>query len=81
MVSRVLMQARTNVTPQISELVVATVSKAHDVAKVTAEVGALVNYVEHIFLMRAAMRQRKQWEDDRQAKVTEAIAKAMRLGR
>ena len=78
MVRPVLMQAKTDVTPQITEVVVATVSKAHDVAAVAAEVGALVKYVEHTFLMREAMRQRKQWEDDRQAKVTEAIAKAMK---
>ena len=72
------MQARTDVTPQITEVVVATVSKAHDVAAVAHEVSALVKYVEHIYLMREVMRQRKQWEDDRQAKVTEAIAKAMK---
>ena len=73
-----LMQARPDVGPQITEVVVATISKVHDAAAVAAEVDALVKYVEHTFLMREVMKERKQWEDDRQAKVTEAIARAMK---
>lgn len=72
------MQARPDVTPQITEVVVGTVNKAHDGVAMAAEVVALVKYVEHTFLVREAMRQRKQWEDDRQGKVTEAIGRAMK---
>ena len=78
-VDLMLMQARPDVGPHITEVVVATVSKVHDVAAVAAKVGALVKYVEHIYLMREVMKQRKQWEDDRQAKVNEAVARAMKV--
>lgn len=73
------MQARADVGPQITEVVVAIVSKIHDVADVAAEIGALVKYVEHTFLMREVKRQRKQWEEDRQAKVNAAIGIAMKV--
>ena len=75
----ILMQARPDVGPQITELVVATLNKVHDRAVVAAEVGHLVKYVEHSFIMREVMKQRKQWEDDRQSKVNEAIARAMKV--
>ena len=77
-VGLVLFQARPYVGPQVAELVVATVSKVHDDAAMAAEVTALVNYVEHTFRMREVKKQRKQWEDDRQAKVNEHIARAMK---
>jgi hypothetical protein len=73
-----LVQARTDVGPQITEIVVASVSKVHDVGAMEGEVAALLKYVEHTVHMREVMKQRKEWEDDRQAKVTEAIAKAMK---
>jgi hypothetical protein len=73
------MQARAEVSPQITEVVVAAMSKDHDVTAVAAEVAALVRYVEHTFLMRENVTQRKQWEEDRQAKVNEAIARAMKV--
>ena len=73
-----LMQARPDVGPPIIELVVAIVSKADDASAIAAEIGALVKYVEHTFLMREVTKQRKQWEDDRQAKVNDAIARAMK---
>lgn len=72
------MQARPDVGPQIREMVVAAMSKVHDGASVAAEVGHLLKYVEHSFIMREVSKQRKQWEDDRQAKVDEAIAMAMK---
>lgn len=74
-----VVQARADVTPLITDAVVATLGKVHDAAAVTAEVGALVKYVEHTSLTREVMRQRKQWEDDRQAKVNDAIARAMKV--
>ena len=72
------MQARQDVGPGITDVVVSTVGKLHEVNAMAAEVHALVKYVEHVFQMREVMKQRKLWEDDRQAKVTEAIAKAMK---
>ena len=77
-VGLMLMQARPDVGPQLIEVVIATVSKVHDGAAVAAEVGAFVKYVKHTFLMQEVMKQRKQWVDDRQAKVNEAIARAMK---
>ena len=72
------MQARQDVGPGITDVVVSTVGKVHEVNAMGAEVHALVKYVEHVFQMREVMKQQKLWEDDRQAKVTEAIAKAMK---
>ena len=72
------LQARLDVGPTITETVVATISKVHDDALVAVEVGALLRYVEHTLVMRDVKSQRKQWEEDRQAKVTEAIARAMK---
>ena len=43
-----------------------------------SEVAALLKYVDHSFQMREVMKQRKEWEDVRQAKVTDAIARAMK---
>jgi len=74
-----MMQARSDVGPQITEVVVAIVRKVHDAAALDAEIEALVRYVEHTFLSREVMRQRKQWDEDRQAKVNEAIARAMKV--
>lgn len=71
-------QARQDVGPQITRVVVSTVAKVRDVDAMAAEVHDLVKYVEHVFQMREVMKLRKVWEDDRQAKVTEAIAKAMK---
>ena len=74
----VLMQAKADVQPPITESVVAIVSKVHDEAALAVEIGALLKYVEHTLLMREVKKQRKQWEEDRQAKVTDAIARAMK---
>lgn len=73
-----MLQARPEVGPLMTNTVVATVSKVNDPAAVNDEIDALLKYVEHTLLMREVKRQRKQWEDDRQAKVTEAISKAMK---
>ena len=45
---------------------------------VAAEIDALVKYVDHTLVMREVKKQRKQWEDDKQPKVEEAIARAMK---
>ena len=73
-----LVQGRPDVGPHITEVVVSTVKKVNDVAGMADEVGALLKFVEHTFQMREVIKQRKLWEDDRQAKVTEAIANAMK---
>jgi hypothetical protein len=72
------MQARPDVSPLITQTVVNTVGKVHDPTAVAAEIDALLVYVEHILVMREVKKQRKQWEEDRQTKVTEAIAVAMK---
>lgn len=58
--------------------VVATVRKVNDVDALALEIGALLRYIEHTLIMREVKTQRMKWEEDRQAKVTEAIAKAMK---
>ena len=73
------MQAKSRVTPPIQQAVVGVVNKIDDAATVVdVEVQALITYVKHIFVMRDVVKERKQWEDNRQKKITEAIAKAMK---
>jgi hypothetical protein len=61
------------------EVVEGGVNKIDDAASaVDVEIEALITYVKHTFLMRDLMKERKQWEDNRQKKVTDAIAKAMK---
>ena len=71
-------QARPDVGPLISQTVLNTVSKVHDPTALAVEIEALLKYVEHTLVMREVKKQRKQWEEDRQAKVSEAIARAMK---
>lgn len=73
-----VMQAKPDVGPAVTEAVVAIVSVVHDEAAVAAEISALLKYVKHTLVMREVKTSRKQWEDDRQAKVTDAIARAMK---
>ena len=42
------------------------------------EIASLINYVKDIFLKREVVKQRKLWEEDRQRKIAEVIAKAMK---
>ena len=72
------MQARPDVSPLVTQTVVDTVSKVHEPTKVAAEIDALLRYVEHTLVMREVQQLRKRWEEDRQNKVEEAIAKAMK---
>ena len=58
-------QARPDVQPAITETVVATMSKVGDESGIVYEIAALLSYIEHIFVMRNVMKQRKQWDDDR----------------
>lgn len=71
-------QARPDVGPGTTHSVVAAVSKVSDEGAMAVEIGALLKYVEHTVVMREVTKQRKQWEEDRQAKVTDAIARAMK---
>ena len=59
-------------------MVVAVMSKVRNLAHLASEVDALVNYIQHTHVMRNVTKQRKQWDEDRQAKVSAAIAGAMR---
>ena len=65
--------------PATTQSVAAAVSKVYDEGAMAEEIGALLKYVEHTVVMREVNRQRKQWEEDRQAKVAEAIARAMQV--
>lgn len=73
-----VMQAKPEVTPAITETVVVIVSKVNDASAIALEIGALIRYVEHTLAMREIKTQRKKWEEDRQAKVTVAISRAMK---
>lgn len=73
-----VMQARPDVSPLITQTVANTVSKVQNPVLVAAEIDALVKYVDHTLVMREVKKQRKQWEDDQQTKVEEAIARAMK---
>lgn len=74
----VMLQARPDVRPTITENVVATISRVGDEAGLGSEINALVNYIQHMFHMRNVLKQRKQWDEDRQAKIVAAIAAAMK---
>ena len=73
-----VMQARPDVSPLITQTVVNTVSKVQEPIAVVAEIDALLKYVKHTFVMREGKKQRKQWEEDRHTKLEEAIARAMK---
>ena len=73
-----LMQAKPKVTPPITKAVVGVVKKIDDATAMTVEIVALITYIRYIFVMREVVKERKQWEDDHQKKISEAIAKAMK---
>ena len=77
MCCNLVVQARPDVQPAMTEMVVATMSKVSQKAGIAGEITALVNYIEDRILTRNVMKLRKQWDDDRHAKVTAAIATAM----
>ena len=62
----------------MTQTVVATISQVGDGSGLACEIEALLTFIQHMFGMRNVMRQRKQWEEDRQAKITAAIALAMK---
>ena len=73
------MQKKSEVTPPITQAVVDVVSRMDEAATaVDEELHALTTYVQHIFIMQDVVKARKQWEDNRQKKVSAAIAKAMK---
>ena len=62
----------------MTEAVVWAITKVDDETAMQVEVAALVKYVDHSFQVREVMKLRKEWEDDRQAKVDDSIARAMK---
>ena len=72
------MQAKPKIRPPITEAVVQVVTNINNAAAMDVETKTLLNYVQHMFVMREVVKERKQWEDDRQKKVSDAIAKAMK---
>jgi len=72
------MQSKPEITPLITEAVVGLISDSEDATRMELETAALLTYVQHIFVMREVVKERKQWEDNRQKKVSDAIAKAMK---
>ena len=61
----------------MTETVVATMRKVGDESGMASEISALLTYVEDQILMHNVMAKRKQWDDDRAAKFSAAIAMAM----
>lgn len=72
------MQAKTDITQQITQAVAGVMSNTEDPSVMDVETATLLTYVQHIFVMREVVKERKQWEDDRQKKVSEHIAKQMK---
>jgi hypothetical protein len=62
----------------VTQMVVATINKVGDDPALAKEVDAMIDYVQHMFVMRNVTAQRKKWDDDRQSKVNVAIANAMK---
>lgn len=73
-----LTQAKPDVGPLITKTVVAVMSQVDDDAALQSEIGALCHYIQHTFVSHEVMKQRKQWDDDRQAKISNAILRAMK---
>ena len=73
-----LTQAKSNIGPLITKTVVATMGEVDDLAALQSEIGALCHYIQHTCDMRQVMRQRKQWDEEWQAKISNAIATAMK---
>ena len=78
-VTRVLcVQGKPHIGPTITQSVVATMRLVDDDAALRTEIAALCDYIQHACNMREVIKQRKQWDDDRNAKISDAIAKAMK---
>lgn len=71
-------QAKPQVTAAITKIVVAAMSKVDEEATLHSEIEALCHYVQHTVQSREIMKQRKQWEEDRQAKINDMISTAMK---
>jgi hypothetical protein len=74
----VLAQGKPNVGPSITQSVVATINRVEDRTALTNEIAALCEYIQHACDMREAIKQRKQWDEDRQAKISDSIARSMK---
>ena len=72
------MQAKPGIGPLITQSVVATMDKVDDDGALQSEIGALRHYIQHACNMRQVARQRKQWDEERQAKISDTIARAMK---
>jgi hypothetical protein len=72
------MQAKPDITPQMTQAVAGVMSNTEDPAVMDVETTNLLTYVQHIFVMREVVKERKQWEDDHQKKGSEHIAKVMK---
>ena len=73
-----LLQAKEEVTPAITDAVEGVMTRIELAHAMDVEVAGLIAYVQDIFVAREVARDRKQWEDDRQKKISEAIANAMK---
>ena len=74
----VLAQAKPHVTPLTTKIVDASMLQVDDKAALESEINALCHYVQHTVASREVMKQRKQWDDERQAKINEIISRAMK---
>ena len=59
-------------------MVVAAMSRVDEDAVLQTEIGALCHYVQHTVESREVLKQRRQWDEDRQAKISELISAAMK---
>lgn len=74
----VFTHATPHVTPHITKIVVAAMSEVDDEAALQTEIAHLCHYVQHTIMSREVMLQRKQWDDDHKAKISDVISRAMK---
>ena len=73
-----LTQAKPHVTPLITKIVNVAMSQADDEAALQSEIRGLCHYVQHTVEAREVNKQRKLWEEERQAKINDIVSGAMK---
>ena len=71
-------QAKPGLGPLITKTLVAAMSHVDDDVVFQAELDALCRYIQNMCLAREVLKQRKQWDDERQARISEALSKSMK---
>lgn len=73
-----LTQAKPGLGPLITKTLAAAMSHIDDEVAFQAEIDALCSYMQDLCMSREVLKQRKQWDDERQAKISEAVARSMK---